>query len=103
MAYVGPALAALFEQPEDRRRVGAFVLVRPLGKGGFAPVWLAREVYGDTELRTVAVKLFSIDEGRQRTSPTGVTNIVRDQVLAEARALCQVEHPNIVRFFALAT
>ncbi len=40
---------------------GKYRLQRQLGRGGFAPVWLAEEVYGDTTLRLAAVKLFSLD------------------------------------------
>ncbi len=39
-------------------RVGPFRLVAELGRGGFAPVWLAAEEYGGVEIRTVALKLF---------------------------------------------
>ncbi|WP_437325821.1 nSTAND1 domain-containing NTPase [Sorangium sp. So ce381] len=76
-------------------RIGPFQLVRELGKGGFAPVALARELYRDrdieVEIRRVAIKLFVPDEARQP----------RAQVIEEARLLCQVEHPNIVRFHRL--
>lgn len=89
-------IARLTDREEAARRVGPFVLVKQLGRGGFAPVWLAREVYGETVLRTAAVKLFPLpqwgaDVERQRES-----------IIAEARALCRVEHPNVVRFYALA-
>jgi serine/threonine protein kinase len=72
-----------------------------LGRGGFAPVWLAREVYGATELRTAAVKLFSLDAPDNGGRPS--STVYRAQVIEEARALCQVEHPSIVRFYALQT
>ncbi|XXY54734.1 serine/threonine-protein kinase [Sorangium sp. So ce269] len=76
-------------------RIGPFQIVRELGKGGFAPVALARELYRDrdieVEIRRVAIKLFVPDEARQP----------RAQVIEEARLLCQVEHPNIVRFHRL--
>ena len=66
-------------------------------------MWLAREIYGATELRTAAVKLFSLDpsaEDESRISgPT--SSAARDRIVEEARALCQVEHPNVVRFYAL--
>ncbi len=55
-------------------------------------MWLAHETYGDAALRTVALKLVSIGAGEG----------ARDAVIREARALCQVEHPNVVRFLALA-
>jgi serine/threonine protein kinase len=68
-----------------------------LGRGGFAPVWLASEVYDDIELRSVAVKLFSFAAG-ELSAPT---RRYREHVIREARTLCQVEHPNIVRFYSL--
>jgi serine/threonine protein kinase len=90
MARVAPAIKRLLDRPHAERRLGPFLLVSQLGRGGFAPVWLAKEVYGSTELRTAAVKLFSIAsaDGRQR-------------IFEEARALCRVEHPHVVRFYAL--
>jgi hypothetical protein len=86
------AIACLLEREEAERRIGPFFLIRPIGQGGFAPVWLARERYGPTELRVAAVKLFALD----------MSGAARERIVAEARALCQVEHPNVVRFYALA-
>lgn len=90
-----PSIARLIERPEPLRRLGPFVLVEQLGRGGFAPVWLAREVYGDTTLRTAAVKLFALPQ------TGGAARRERERIIAEARALCRVEHPNVVRFYAL--
>jgi serine/threonine protein kinase len=90
------AIQRLLDLPYGERRIGPFLLVQPLGWGGFAPVWLAREVYGATELRAAAVKLFALG------APLGPSGLVRRQLLEEARALCQVEHPSVVRFYALA-
>ena len=109
MARVAPALRAFLELPQGARRLGPFQLLHPLGKGGFAPVWLAEEVYGDTKLRTAAIKLFAFEarDGQPRTSLSSpITSPEaqrRDQILEEARALCRVEHPNVVRFYALPT
>ena len=89
MARVAPAIEALLALPADQRHLGVFRLLRPLGSGGFAPVWLASEVYEGTEIRTVAVKLFALGHDRQA-------------IISEARSLCRVEHPNIVRFYSLA-
>ena len=81
--------------------------MRQLGRGGFAPVWLAREMYGEKEFRTVAVKLFCVErEGPPAAAPPGSDSGVlagREQIVEEARALCQVEHPNIVRFYNFQT
>ncbi|MEP7121788.1 MAG: protein kinase [Byssovorax sp.] len=106
-ARLAPRLARLLESSDHERVLGAFRLVKPLGRGGFAPVWLAREMYGDAELRTVAVKLFATDSLPPGRAPSGSDSSAaarqkRDQILQEARALCRVEHPNVVRFYALA-
>ena len=92
METVAPAITSLLARPSAERRIGPFVLIDELGAGGYAPVWLARETYGKAELRTAAVKLFSLDA----SSPE------RSRILEEARALCRVEHPNVVRFYTLA-
>lgn len=91
------AIETLLRRPAPQRTLGPFRLVEPLGKGGFAPVWLAREVYGATELRTAAIKLFALER-----APEGGTSPEREEILAEARALCRVEHPNVVRFYSVA-
>lgn len=88
-----PALRSLLDAPDAERRIGSFSLLRPLGRGGHAPVWLAHEVYGQRILRAAALKLFAWD--RRRDAHT------RAEVVEEAQALCRVEHPNIVRFYAL--
>src|SRR5580693_3758627 len=86
-------LRALLELPDADRTIGAFRLKQQLGRGGFAPVWLADEVADRTTLRQAALKLFAPDPrlGEQ----------ARLDVIAAAARLCRVEHPNIVRFYAL--
>ena len=86
-------LRALLDLPEAERTIGAFHLKQPLGRGGFAPVWLADERADRTTLRQAAIKLFAIDPrlGEQ----------ARQDIIAEAARLCRVEHPNIVRFYSL--
>lgn len=90
------SLQTLLGRDGRERRMGPFVLVEQLGRGGFAPVWLARETYGTTELRAAAVKLFALDRGEGSPDAS-----LRSRILEEARALCRVEHPNVVRFYAL--
>lgn len=81
--------------PREGERIGPFLLLSELGKGGSAPVWLAHEIYGTTVLRPVAVKLFSIAEtGEER-------ELSRRRIATEGRLLSSVEHPNIVRFYSL--
>ncbi len=100
-------IAELLARPDVDRSIGPFKLVQPLGRGGFAPVWLANEVYGGVALRTVAIKLFALEESSQGegSRESRVSSIVaqRERIVDEARALCQVEHPNVVRFYAIAT
>jgi hypothetical protein len=52
MGRVAATIKRFLERPDAERRLGPFLLVRQLGSGGFAPVWLAKEVYGTTEVRT---------------------------------------------------
>src|SRR5690349_19162919 len=89
------AIAQLVAEPGETRRLGQFTLVRQLGSGGFAPVWAAREEYAGQTLRTVAIKLFAL-EARPGEQVGSV-----EQVLDEARTLCRVEHPNVVRFHSV--
>ncbi|MDC3954752.1 serine/threonine-protein kinase [Polyangium jinanense] len=86
------AVRRLTDLPDAERRIGAFWLVRQLGRGGFAPVWLAEETAGTTKLRLSAVKLFSLDAGGEAG---------RQAIIDEAARLCRVEHPNVVRFYQL--
>jgi serine/threonine protein kinase len=89
------SIARLIARVEAERRLGPFVLVEQLGRGGFAPVWMAQEVYGETVLRTAAVKLFALPRAG------GAAERERGRIIAEAQALCRVEHTNVVRFYAL--
>lgn len=83
----------LLARSASERRVGPFLLVRQLGRGGFAPVWLAKETFGGETLRAAAVKIFALDARDGGSSR---------RIIEEARALCLVEHPNVVRFYSLA-
>jgi serine/threonine protein kinase len=99
-------LRGFLDLSDEKRRLGPFYLIKQLGKGGFAPVWLAREKYGNTELRTAAVKLFYLpDDVAQETAglpPDAKEGKQRrERIIEEARALCQVEHPNVVKFYSL--
>jgi eukaryotic-like serine/threonine-protein kinase len=90
------AIAKLVAEPEGARKLGQYVLEHQLGSGGFAPVWSAREEYAGRAVRTVAIKLFSLES----EAGEGAGSV--EQVLEEARTLCRVEHPNIVRFYSVA-
>jgi eukaryotic-like serine/threonine-protein kinase len=91
-----PALSSSRTLPPS---LGPFRLIAQLGQGGFAPVWHAEEVYEGRKLRDVAIKLFFLPEEISH-APTEAGKW-RDDVIDEARALCRVEHPNIVRFYTL--
>jgi len=80
------AIDALLSRPDGQRTLGLYSLEKPLGAGGFAPVWLATESFQGHAVRSVALKVL----------PPG------DAVVEEARALCRIEHPNVVRFYGLA-
>lgn len=85
------AVRRLIELPAADRKIGAFRLRAQLGQGGFAPVWLADEVAGSAVLRQAAVKLFALERGGE----------ARSAIIDEAARLSRLEHPNIVRFYAL--
>ena len=65
-----------------------FELRQRLGSGGFGEVYLARDPRRD---QLVAIKILH----RYLTADPQI----RDRFLAEARALEQLDHPNVVRFF----
>lgn len=83
----------------DGKSLGPYRLVRRLGSGGFAPVWLAEEVHDGEKLREVAVKLFALPP--PLTPGSAEAERWRAGIIAEARALCRVEHPNVVRYLSL--
>ena len=86
-----PAITHLLERPAVERKLGPFLLVEERGEGGYAPVWLAREMFGGTELRLAAVKLFALDDIASD----------KQRIIEEARALGLVNHPHVARFYAL--
>lgn len=93
------AIDAFLGLPEADRWVGPVRIDpgRKLGEGGFAPVFLCDEIHAGVILRTVAVKVFALD------ADTTLESVRRAKIVEEARALCQVLHPNVVRFHALHT
>ncbi|HEY8264947.1 MAG TPA: serine/threonine-protein kinase [Steroidobacteraceae bacterium] len=70
-------------------RLGAYELVRPLGSGGMAEVWLANRADGAFE-RQVALKIPHL-----RNLPAQMT----DRFARECRILATLESPNIARLY----
>ncbi|MGB8341912.1 MAG: protein kinase [Chthoniobacterales bacterium] len=72
------------------RRVGAYVIVRELGHGGMATVYLAARADGYFE-KEVAIKLLKLDGG-------GTTELI-GRFRAEREVLASLDHPNIAGLF----
>ena len=73
----------LVSEPPASEVFDDFRLIRPLGQGGMGAVWLGHDTLLD---RPVALKfLTNPEEGTQG----------RTRLLAEARALARVHHPNV--------
>ncbi|MEA2459522.1 MAG: eukaryotic-like serine/threonine-protein kinase [Thermoleophilaceae bacterium] len=71
---------------------GRYVLDRPLGSGGMASVWLAR----DEQLgRSVAVKVIS--------DALALDSAFVERFRREARTAARLSHPNLVRIFDFAS
>src|SRR6516164_4620890 len=71
------------------QQLGNYRLLRLLGRGGFAEVYLAEHVY---LRRRAALKVLH----------TSLEDTDVDQFLAEAQTLVRLEHPHIVRVFDFA-
>lgn len=83
----GSLEAKLFGSPAPRTRVGRFELEGLLGQGAMGAVYRAHDPKLD---RTVALKLL-----RTRAPEPGETDAIAE-LKAEARALAQLSHPNVV-------
>lgn len=72
---------------EGVKYIDKYRLIRPLGRGGFGEVWLARDIHLN---RSVALKLpiFSPTEDRKRK-----------RLLTEAQSAGRLGHPNIVTLY----
>ena len=81
----GSRAAARVSAPE---RIGRYVLIEPLGRGGMSEVFLAQ----DTELdRTVALKFLSVETFGGKPAV--------EVIIREAKALSALNHPNIVTIY----
>jgi serine/threonine protein kinase/TolB-like protein len=79
--------------PRGGQRVGAYVIVRELGRGGMGTVFLAERADGQFE-KQVAIKILS------RGADTA--EILR-RFQAERQILAKLDHPNIARLFDAGT
>jgi len=73
------------------RRLGRFVVLRPLGEGGMGRVYAA---YDEELDRKVALKVLhrsQVGEGEQRS-----------RILREAQAMARVSHPNVVHVYGVS-
>lgn len=93
MSAFSPAIREFLAAPADARRLGPYRCKELLDEAGTAPVFKAVEEHAGRSLREVAVKVFDI----------GKTTDEGSRVLDEARSLCRVQHPNVVRFHTLST
>jgi serine/threonine protein kinase len=67
-------------------QIGNYRLLRLLGKGGYANVYLGEHIYHKTR---VAIKLFH----------RNVSDADLEEILTEARTIARLEHPRIIRIF----
>lgn len=84
-----PALAKLADQPTlelTGQRVGAYQVVRELGRGGMGVVYLAERADGEFR-KQVAIKLLPTDADEQ----------IKQRFRRERQILADLEHPNIAR------
>ncbi len=100
MTEFSPAISDFLALADDARRIGPYRCTVLLDKAGSAPVFQAVEEHAGLSLREVAVKVFDI--GRSRMS-RDVQSMWQTRVIDEARSLCRVQHPNVIRFHTLCT
>ena len=100
MSTFSAAIRDFIAAPEEARRLGPYRCKELLDKAGTAPVYKAVEEHAGLSLRNVAVKVFDIARTKAgKDAPDGW----QARVVDEARALCRVQHPNVIRFHTLAT
>src|SRR5262245_40031151 len=90
-----PAIREFLAAPVDTRRLGPYRCKDLLDQAGTAPVFKAVEEHAGLSLREVAVKVFDIG--------TKTGDGWQTRVVDEARSLCRVQHPNVIRFHTLST
>ncbi len=82
----------VYEPPPSRRAVGDFVIERVLGRGGMGTVYLANQ---RSLARPVALKV--LNESFDADEEVGM------RFWSEARTVAALDHPNIVRVYAVGT
>ncbi len=85
----GEANVAAASEPKRGARIGPYELIRPLGTGGMAEVWLARRADGAFN-REVALKLPKL---------THLRADLEQRFTRERDILASLEHPLIARFY----
>ncbi len=93
MSAFTPAIREFLALSDASRRLGPYRCQGLLDKAGTAPVFRAVEEHAGLNLREVAVKVFDIGKG----------DGFQQRVVDEARSLCRVQHPNVIRFHTLST
>ena len=81
--------ARMFGVPAEPLRIGRFRVQRSLGQGGMGVVYAAED---DTLGRVVALKVIRPDATEQRLAE-------HQRLLAEARALARLSHPNVIHIY----
>ncbi len=82
------AVAHALPRLEADARIGAYTLVRELGRGGMGVVWLAERSDGQMK-RQVALKLPVLS----------ASDALAERFVRERNILSQLEHPNIARLY----
>src|SRR3984957_15182386 len=88
-AFVNPSGVTGANRLQPGARVGPYELIRPLGAGGMAEVWLARRADGAFK-REVALKLPMLNQLR---------GDLEARFARERDILASLEHPLIARFY----
>jgi serine/threonine protein kinase len=100
MSAFSPAIRDFLAASDDARRLGPYRCKDLLDKAGTAPVFRAVEEHAGLSLREVAVKVFDISRNAKGAADA---DDWQARVVDEARSLCRVQHPNVIRFHTLST
>ena len=98
MSAFSPSIRELLATPDAARRLGPYWCKELLDKAGSAPVFRAVEEHAGHKLREVAIKVFDIGKVKGAEDDDW-----QQRVVDEARSLCRVQHPNVIRFHTLST